>query len=67
MELEKLQAKSSLKAHCPEHGEITLIEDYKEIKTGYREVVRKIMHVGKCPIEGCSKWCEIFYDYIVWA
>jgi len=56
-----------MKANCPDHGEVELIEEYKKVYTGYIPILRKIMHIGKCPHEGCSRWCEIFFDYIMWA
>lgn len=67
MAQEQLQNKSGRKGTCPDHGEIELIEELIPIKTGIDQVVRKIMRIGKCPVQGCTRWCEMFLDYSVWV
>lgn len=64
---QQAQVKSGRKGTCPEHGEVLLLEEYVPIKTGIDLVVRKVIHVGKCPVDKCTRWCEIFLDYVLWA
>lgn len=47
-----------LEARCPDHPTTIMVLKDHAVRTGYFGVIRKIMIIGTCQIDGCKKWFE---------
>jgi hypothetical protein len=47
-----------LMEYCPDHPNTIMILKEHALRTGYYDIIRKIMIIGTCQIEGCKKWFE---------
>lgn len=50
---------------CPDHGD-TMERAIKEIRMGYRNIVRKRAIIWHCKVKNCGKWCEETLGDIMW-
>jgi hypothetical protein len=57
---------NSMKVKCPIHG-TDMVGKRHEVRTGYRQVLRKIMYIGTCHTPECNQWFEYLSpDAILW-
>lgn len=64
MALEKQPIRSG--PRCPDHPDAKVELIQKEIRTGYDQTIRKVMIIGKCTFEGCTRWCEVSLALVIW-
>jgi hypothetical protein len=58
----RLARRWAISMKCPMHGRPLLIRRL-EVRTGYYNVLRKVMHIGYCSVKTCRYEVDLNLDY----